>query len=297
VAKVEPLSVAERARVLGLYEADVKIADIVSAVGRSRSTVYGVLRTAGAKRRDAAVATSCGPCEVCGRPIRYVPPSLRAQGVGRYCSRSCMGAAKRLPGCRTATMAQNLLCTRCRQTKPVAEFYPIPMDPLRGGDSTGARRAVRKSGPSARASRRAACPSASGSFRPTTASAWLNTTLSTGNTRAAVRSAGSARSRGSLAAESRDATDSWWLIMTTVRAGCVDCCVSAATLPSAIFVMIRRSCWRRLPICGQPGTRTPHSPKRRQCAGYGTIGMHDDQGPSPGLNAAKKLDIILIASL
>lgn len=124
MAKIQPLSAIERARVLELYEASTKIADIVAAVGRSRSTVYGVLRTAGAKRRNAAAATSWGPCEVCGRPIRYVPPSLRAQGVGRYCSRRCMGAAKRLPGSRTATMAQNLLCTRCQQTKPVAEFYP-----------------------------------------------------------------------------------------------------------------------------------------------------------------------------
>jgi Recombination endonuclease VII len=123
VAKIQPLSVIERARVLELYEADTKVADIVAAVGRSRSAVFGVLRTAGAKRRNAA-ATSCGLCEVCGRPIRYVPPSLRAQGVGRYCSRRCMGAAKRLPGSQTATMAQNLLCTRCRQTKAVAEFYP-----------------------------------------------------------------------------------------------------------------------------------------------------------------------------
>jgi Recombination endonuclease VII/Homeodomain-like domain len=124
VAKVEPLSAAERARVLELYEADAKIADIVAAVGRSRSTVYSVLRTAGAKRRNAAATTSSGPCEVCGRPTRYVPPALRAQGVGRYCSRRCMGAAKRLPASRTGATAPNLLCTRCRQMKPVAEFYP-----------------------------------------------------------------------------------------------------------------------------------------------------------------------------
>lgn len=120
----EPLSAAERAHVVELYEAGTKVADIIATVGCSRSTVYGVLRTAGVKHRNAAAATSCGPCEVCGRPTRYVPPSLRAQGVGRYCSRRCMGAAKRLPASRTGATSRNLLCTRCQQMKPVAEFYP-----------------------------------------------------------------------------------------------------------------------------------------------------------------------------
>lgn len=124
MAKGESLSAAERARVLELYEAGAKIADIAAAVSRSRSAVYGVLRTADVKHRNATAVASRGPCEICGRPTRYMPPSLRAQGLGRYCSRRCMGAARRLPVSRTGATFRNLLCTRCRQTKPVAEFYP-----------------------------------------------------------------------------------------------------------------------------------------------------------------------------
>ena len=65
-----------------------------------------------------------GTCEVCGEPIRYVPPVSRAKGLGRYCSQGCMGIAKRLPPSQRADSAAELLCSSCKEMKPVDDFHP-----------------------------------------------------------------------------------------------------------------------------------------------------------------------------
>lgn len=124
VAMTVPLSAAERARILDLYKAGTKLASIMAVTGRSRSSVYSVINAAGAKHRNVTAATSVGSCEVCGQPVRYIPPSLHATGIGRYCSRKCMGDARRLPPSRAAHTANELLCTRCREMKSPDEFYP-----------------------------------------------------------------------------------------------------------------------------------------------------------------------------
>lgn len=67
---------------------------------------------------------SSGSCEICGGPIRYVPPSVRVKGIGRYCSFACMGIAKRLPGSQRADSAAELWCKRCERMRPVDDFYP-----------------------------------------------------------------------------------------------------------------------------------------------------------------------------
>lgn len=124
MAKVVPLSAAERARIAELYEGGIKVADIMAAIGRSRSSVYTVLSEVGAKRRNVAAATSAGTCETCDRPVRYISPSQRAAGIGRYCSRKCMGEARRLPPSQVGGTAKELLCTRCEEMKQPDEFYP-----------------------------------------------------------------------------------------------------------------------------------------------------------------------------
>lgn len=123
MAKAMPLSAAERTRIIALYEGGSKLADIMAATDRSRSSVYGVINEAGAKHRNAAAATFAGSCEVCDRPVRYVCPSRRATGIGRYCSRKCMGEARRLPPPQVGDTAKDLLCTRCQEMKPPDEFY------------------------------------------------------------------------------------------------------------------------------------------------------------------------------
>jgi Recombination endonuclease VII len=61
-------------------------------------------------------------CETCGevftRDYSQVAPARR------YCSRACMGRAKRLPETLRGASAEELLCTKCGEVKPVSEFYP-----------------------------------------------------------------------------------------------------------------------------------------------------------------------------
>lgn len=55
---------------------------------------------------------------------RYIAPSRRSQGIGRFFSAACMGQAKRLPESRKADTACELLCTSCGKMKPPDDFYP-----------------------------------------------------------------------------------------------------------------------------------------------------------------------------
>ena len=113
---------AERQQLVDLYLAGTKISDLCRLTGRSAPALYSALTRAGVKLRNASKGTSRVSCEVCGDPVRYVPPSLREQGgIGRFCSRACMGKAKRLPPSSETT---ELLCTLCRAVKPVSEFHP-----------------------------------------------------------------------------------------------------------------------------------------------------------------------------
>lgn len=111
---------AERRRITDLYRAGVKVAAICRIMSRSKYSVYGVLDQAGIEHRNAAEAVRTA-CEVCGELVRYVSPRQRKEGIGRFCSRACMGKAKRLPSASNAT---ELSCTLCREVKPVSEFYP-----------------------------------------------------------------------------------------------------------------------------------------------------------------------------
>ena len=115
---------AERRQIVSLYGAGTEIADIRAVTGRSVPAIYSALMREGVELRrrqsNSALRTFC---EVCGEPVRYVPPARRkAEGAGRFCSQACMGEAKRLPPSSRA--ATELQCSRCGETKPVSEFHP-----------------------------------------------------------------------------------------------------------------------------------------------------------------------------
>jgi len=120
---VGPVTADERQQIIDLYRARTKVVEICHATGRSRSSVYAVLNSEGIKHRNADRMQS-GFCEVCGAQVRYIPPSLRTQGIGRFCSSACMGKAKRLPTSKTADGATELECRLCGEMKPVDDFYP-----------------------------------------------------------------------------------------------------------------------------------------------------------------------------
>lgn len=60
-------------------------------------------------------------CESCGqeftRDLSVVVPDRK------YCSRACFGKGKQLPASQRGANADNLACTKCKQVKPVADFY------------------------------------------------------------------------------------------------------------------------------------------------------------------------------
>jgi hypothetical protein len=120
---VGPVTADERQQIIDLYHARTTVVEICHATGRSRSSVYAVLNSEGIKHRNAD-RRQAGFCEVCGAQVRYVPPSLRTQGIGRFCSSACMGKAKRLPTSKTADGATELECRLCEKMKPIDEFYP-----------------------------------------------------------------------------------------------------------------------------------------------------------------------------
>lgn len=61
-------------------------------------------------------------CESCGevftRKLSRVVPDRK------YCSRVCTGNARKLPATHRGATAEELPCTKCRQVKPLADFYP-----------------------------------------------------------------------------------------------------------------------------------------------------------------------------
>ena len=118
-----PVTADERKQIIDLYRVGTKVAGICRATGRSRYSVYAVLNDEGIEHRNAAEGY-IGSCEVCGAQVRYVSPSQRVKGIGRYCSRACMGKAKRLPSSKRADGATELECRLCKRTKPVDDFYP-----------------------------------------------------------------------------------------------------------------------------------------------------------------------------
>jgi hypothetical protein len=118
-----PVTADERQQIIDLYGAGAKVVEICRATGRSRSSIYGVLNSEGIDHRNAD-GRNTGFCEVCGARVRYVPPSGRARGLGRFCSSACMGKAKRLPASKTATGATELECRLCGEMKRVEDFYP-----------------------------------------------------------------------------------------------------------------------------------------------------------------------------
>lgn len=120
-----PLTAAERTQIIDLYGTGVALAEIMRTTGRSRYTVYDVLKKAGIQpTRNPPAPDRRYPCEVCGKLTRYIAPVLREQGLGRFCSSACMGQAKRLPPSQRAGTATELECRRCKATKPVSDFYP-----------------------------------------------------------------------------------------------------------------------------------------------------------------------------
>ena len=120
---VGPVTAFERRQIIDLYRDGTKVVEICHTTGRSRSSVYAVLNGEGIEHRNAG-RRQAGRCEVCGAQVRYVPPSLRAQGIGRFCSSACMGKAERLPASKTADAATELECRLCGEMKPVDDFYP-----------------------------------------------------------------------------------------------------------------------------------------------------------------------------
>jgi Recombination endonuclease VII/Homeodomain-like domain len=120
---VGPVTANERQQIIDLYRAGTKVVEICRATGRSRSSIYTVLNGEGIEHRNAD-GRRAGICEVCGTQVRYVPPSLRAKGIGRFCSSACMGKEKRLPSSKTADGATELECRLCVEMKPVDDFYP-----------------------------------------------------------------------------------------------------------------------------------------------------------------------------
>ncbi len=124
VGQIIPLTAVEQSQIVGLYQDGVLIREIIRSSGRSRYTVYGVLKKSGLRAtRNQPAENRRHPCEVCGKPTRYIAPVLRAQGLGRFCSAACMGQAKRLPPSQRVGMATELECGRCKKTRPVGDFY------------------------------------------------------------------------------------------------------------------------------------------------------------------------------
>jgi hypothetical protein len=118
------LTLAEREQIVSLYRSGAAIEAIKAATGRAVPTIYSVLTREGIepRRRQSKPALRTF-CEVCGAPVRYVPPSRRtSDGIGRFCSQACMGTAKRLP--ESILNATELDCRRCGAVKPVSDFYP-----------------------------------------------------------------------------------------------------------------------------------------------------------------------------
>jgi Recombination endonuclease VII len=63
-------------------------------------------------------------CDSCGSEFtRDLGPSHPAR---KYCSRKCMGTAKRLSEELRGTGAETLPCNRCGKTKPLSDFYSHP---------------------------------------------------------------------------------------------------------------------------------------------------------------------------
>ena len=61
-------------------------------------------------------------CEVCGRAfVRDLGPSHPGR---KYCSLACMGRSKRLSAENQRGTIDGLLCTKCKDIKPITEFYP-----------------------------------------------------------------------------------------------------------------------------------------------------------------------------
>ncbi len=118
-----PLTAEERDRVVELYQDGVSLKDICAVVGCSTCAIYSALTRAGIELRVASRGRLHALCEVCNEPVRYVAPSLRAKGLGRFCSQACMGEAKRLPPELRGVPGGDLSCTRCSEVKPVADFY------------------------------------------------------------------------------------------------------------------------------------------------------------------------------
>jgi hypothetical protein len=119
-----PVSADERRQIIDLYRSGTKVAEICRLTSRCRSSIYMVVNEAGAEHRNAVPGGALRQaCEVCGEPVRYVPPSRREKepGTGRFCSAMCMGKAKRLP---PRDVDGELLCHRCGEYKPPDEFYP-----------------------------------------------------------------------------------------------------------------------------------------------------------------------------
>jgi hypothetical protein len=116
------VAVDERQQIIDLYRTGTKVAEICHVTGRCRSSVYKVVNDAGVAHRNAAPGEALRTtCVICGDLVRYVTPAQRTRGLGRFCSAECMGEAKRLAP-RNAD--DDLLCTRCGESKPASEFYP-----------------------------------------------------------------------------------------------------------------------------------------------------------------------------
>jgi len=119
-----PVRAEERQQIIDLYRSGAKVAEICRVTGRCRSSVYMVVNAASAEHRNAGAGKAPrATCEVCGEPVRYVPPGRREKepGIGRFCSAKCMGEAKRLA---PRDPADELQCHRCGESKPADEFYP-----------------------------------------------------------------------------------------------------------------------------------------------------------------------------
>lgn len=116
---------ADRQQIVSLYLAGTRVADIPALTGWSTYAIYSTLTREGIERRRRSSGTLRTFCEVCGKPVRYVTPARReAEGIGRFCSQACMGEARRLPATQCGATAEDLLCTRCEEVKPVVDFYP-----------------------------------------------------------------------------------------------------------------------------------------------------------------------------
>jgi Recombination endonuclease VII len=110
---------AERQRIVDLYESGLTFEKIHEVTGRAIGTISKTLIRAGTPKRNGQERTGTAACEVCGKPVGYVPPSVVGKGkAARFCSSACMGVAKRL-----SETGDELLCHQCREVKPVGEFH------------------------------------------------------------------------------------------------------------------------------------------------------------------------------